>query len=153
MAYSNPNYRIWYVYYDITMFSPLLNFQNSPVLVFTLTFCSQRKGVQLSNSFILTDNNEDQHVERDRSIKELTESAQHSSLMLGSMWLNGLQSSLPQSSWNKWAIRSDKIKKWDNPPSILEELTVALQEEWQAIPQITSFWLWYCFSVPKLIDN
>ena len=39
---------------------------------------------------------------------------------------------------NVWALLSDKVKKRDNPPRNLEELTVALQEEWQAIPQRTS---------------
>ena len=39
---------------------------------------------------------------------------------------------------NVWALLSDKVKKRDNPPRNLEELTVALKEEWQAIPQRTS---------------
>ena len=39
---------------------------------------------------------------------------------------------------NVWALLGDKVKKRDNPPRNLEELTVALQEEWQAIPQRTS---------------
>ena len=39
---------------------------------------------------------------------------------------------------NVWALLSDKAKKRDNPPRNLEELTVALQKEWQAIPQRTS---------------
>ena len=39
---------------------------------------------------------------------------------------------------NVWALLSDKVKKRDNPPRNLEELTVALQEEWQAIRQRTS---------------
>ena len=39
---------------------------------------------------------------------------------------------------NVWALLGDKVKKRDNHPRNLEELTVALQEEWQAIPQRTS---------------
>ena len=39
---------------------------------------------------------------------------------------------------NVWALLGDKVKKRDNPPRNLEELIVALQEEWQAIPQRTS---------------
>ena len=39
---------------------------------------------------------------------------------------------------NMWALLSDKVKKRDNPPRNLEELTVAPQEEWQVIPQRTS---------------
>ena len=39
---------------------------------------------------------------------------------------------------NVWALLRDKVKKRDNPPRNLEELIVALQEEWRAIPQRTS---------------
>ena len=39
---------------------------------------------------------------------------------------------------NVWELLGDKVKKRDNPPRNLEELTVALQEEWRAIPQRTS---------------
>ena len=39
---------------------------------------------------------------------------------------------------NVWALLGDTVKKRDNPSRNLEELTVALQEEWQAIPQRTS---------------
>ena len=39
---------------------------------------------------------------------------------------------------NVWALLGDKVKKRDNSPRNLEELTVALQEGWQAISQRTS---------------
>ena len=39
---------------------------------------------------------------------------------------------------NVWAVLGDKAKKRDNPPRNLGKLTMALQEEWQAIPQRTS---------------
>ena len=38
---------------------------------------------------------------------------------------------------NMLAILSDKIKKRDNPPRTMDELNVALWEEWQAIAQRT----------------